>query len=133
MKSKLFLFVTAGLLVFGLMRADAHHSVLGTYDANKEDKLEGEMVLMLYRNPHAFVQIDVPDENGQMQRWAVEWGGTARLSRQGVTRDTFKPGDKVIIIGNPSRTPGERRVKMNTLHRPSDGFAWGFRPDEVVD
>lgn len=133
MKSRLFLFVSAGLLVFGLTRVDAHHSVLGTYDADLEVTLEGEMVLMLYRNPHAFVQVNVPDEEGQMQRWAIEWGGAARLSTQGVTRDTFKPGDKVIITGNPSRTPGERRVKMNTLHRPSDGFAWGFRPGEVVD
>ena len=133
MKNTSLLFVIAGLLVLGPTSADAHHSIVGTYDADKELVLEGEMVLLLYRNPHAFVQINVPDENGEMQRWAVEWGGAARLSSQGVTRDTFKPGDKVIIAGNPSRTPGERRMKMNTLHRPSDGFAWGFRPGEIVD
>ena len=132
-RSELSLLVCAGVLVFGLTTADAHHSVLGTYDADREITLDGKMVLMLYRNPHAFVQIDVPDENGEMERWAVEWGGAARLSTQGVTRDTFKPGDRVIITGNPSRTPGERRMKMNTLHRPEDGFAWGFRPSEVFD
>jgi hypothetical protein len=66
MKSRLFLFVSAGLLVFGLTRVDAHHSVLGTYDADLEVTLEGEMVLMLYRNPYAFVQVNVPDEEGQM-------------------------------------------------------------------
>ena len=133
MKSKLFLFVIAGMFGFGLVTADAHHSIVGTYDDAEEITLDGQMVLMLFRNPHAFVQIDVPDENGAKQRWAIEWGGAARLSTRGITRDTFKPGDHVIITANPSRTPGERRVKMLTLHRPEDGFAWGFNPGEVVD
>ena len=132
MKTKLFL-ITAGMLIFGVMTALAHHAIVATYDFNKEIKLDGKMVLMLYRNPHAFVQVDVPDDKGVLQRWAVEWGGSGQLSGQGVTRDTFKPGDHVIITGNPSRIPGERRAKMNTLRRPSDGFAWGTKPGEVVD
>ena len=72
-----------------------HHSIVGTYDDAEEITLDGQMVLMLFRNPHAFVQIDVPDENGAKQRWAIEWGGAARLSTRGITRDTFKPGDHV--------------------------------------
>ena len=133
MKTKLFILVIAGMLVFGLMTAFAHHAIVSTYDFKKEVKLDGTMVLMLFRNPHAFVHIDVPDEQGVQQRWAIEWGGASQLGGQGVTRNTFKPGDQVIITGNPSRTPGERRMKMNTLHRPKDGFAWGFKPGEVVD
>jgi hypothetical protein len=133
MKTKLFILVTAGMLVFGLMTAFSHHAIVSTYDFNKEIKLDGKMVLMLFRNPHAFVHIDVPDEQGVQQRWSIEWGGASQLGGQGVTRNTFKPGDQVIITGNPSRTPGERRMKMNTLHRPKDGFAWGFKPGEVVN
>ena len=133
MKSKMLILVTAGMLMFGLMTALAHHAIVSTYDFKKEIKLDGTMVLMLYRNPHAFVHIDVKDESGAMQRWAIEWGGSSQLSGQGVTRNTFKPGDHVIITGNPSRTPGERRMKMNTLLRPKDGFAWGLKPGEVVD
>jgi len=131
MKTKLFL-ITAAMSIFG-MTALAHHAIVSTYDFNKEIKLDGKMVLMLYRNPHAFVQIDVPDDKGVMQRWAVEWGGSGQLGGQGITRDTFKPGEHIIITGNPSRIPGERRAKMNTLRRPSDGFAWGLKPGEVVD
>ena len=113
--------------------AYAHHSFAAVYNSKKEIKLEGKMVQFLYRNPHSYVQIEAPDENGVVQRWSVEWGGAATLSGQGVQRDTFKIGDHVIITGLPSRTPGEYRVKMNTLKRPSDGLTWGTKAGEVVD
>jgi hypothetical protein len=77
--------------------------------------------------------VEAPDENGKMQRWSVEWGGATQLTGQGVSRDTFKIGDEVVITGNPGRNPADHKVKMNTLHRKSDGFGWGTRPGEVVD
>ena len=114
-------------------KAYAHHSFAAVYNSKKEIKLEGKMVQFLYRNPHSYVQVEAPDENGVVQRWSVEWGGAASLAGQGVQRDTFKIGDHVIITGLPSRTPGEYRVKMNTLKRPSDGLTWGTKAGEVVD
>jgi hypothetical protein len=113
--------------------AYAHHSFAAVYNSKKEIKLEGTMVQFLYRNPHSYVQVEAPDENGVMQRWSVEWGGAASLAGQGVQRDTFKIGDHVIITGLPSRAPGEYRVKMNTLKRPSDGLTWGTKAGETVD
>ena len=113
--------------------AHAHHSFAAVYNNKKEIKLEGKMVQFLYRNPHSYVQIEAPDENGVVQRWSVEWGGPASLAGQGVQRDTFKIGDHVIITGLLSRTPGEYRVKMNTLKRPSDGLTWGTKAGETVD
>ena len=66
-----------------------------------------------------------PDENGELQRWAVEWGGTTQLDDAGVKRESLKVGDDVVIIGRPSRVPGEYRALMVNLKRPSDGFTWG--------
>jgi hypothetical protein len=68
-----------------------------------------------------------------MVRYAVEWGGAAQLGGQGVTRETLKLGDRVVISGNPGRNPTDHRVRMISLRRPSDGFGWGTRPGEVVD
>jgi DNA/RNA endonuclease YhcR with UshA esterase domain len=113
--------------------ASAHHSFGATYEVNKQIRLEGKLVQFVYRNPHSFVHIEAPDESGAMQRWAVEWGGTAQLTDQGVKRDTLKVGDHVIVVGRPSRVPGEYRVLMVQLTRPSDGFTWGRRANEVVD
>jgi len=87
----------------------------------------------VFRNPHSFVNIEASDSKGAVQRWSVEWSGAAALSNQGLSQQTLKAGDHVIITGRPSRTPGEYRVQMLTLKRPSDGFSWGNRTGEVVD
>jgi hypothetical protein len=111
----------------------AHPSFGATYDVNKQVKLHGKLVQFLYRNPHSFVTIEAADAKGVAQRWSIEWGGTAQLANAGVKRDSLKVGDEVDIIANPSRVPGELRVLMVNLTRPSDGFSWGRRAGENVD
>jgi hypothetical protein len=113
--------------------AYAHHSYAATYDVAHEVKLEGRLVQFVYRNPHSFVHVQAPDQNGVAQRWAVEWAGTGQLAEAGVQRDTLKVGDQVVIVGRPSRVPGEYRALMVRLTRPSDGFTWGGRAGQVVD
>jgi hypothetical protein len=113
--------------------ARAHHSYGATYETKKEIKLEGKLVQFVYRNPHSFVHMQAPDDSGTMQRWAVEWSGTAQLANSGVQRDSLKVGDAIVVSARPSRVPGEYRVLMVRLVRPSDGFAWGSRGGEVVD
>lgn len=111
----------------------AHHSFGATYEVSKQIKLDGKIVQFVYRNPHSFVHVEAPDGDGVEQRWAVEWGGTAQLTGQGVKRDTLKVGDKVVIVGRPSRVPGEYRVLLVNLVRAADGFTWGRGAGEVVD
>ena len=117
----------------GATAAYAHHSFGATYEVSKQLKVEGKLVQFVYRNPHSFVHVEAPDAEGAMQRWAVEWGGTAQLAGAGVKRDSLKVGDKVVIVGRPSRVPNEYRMLMVNLVRPSDGFQWGRNPNEVVD
>ena len=126
-----FLILCAFVLVAGVARA--HHSYGATYDTKKEIKLEGKLAQFVYRNPHSFVHILAKDESGEMQRWAVEWSGTAQLANSGVQRDSLKVGDAIVVSGRPSRVPGEYRVLMVRLVRPSDGFSWGSRAGEAVD
>ena len=113
--------------------AYAHHSYAATYDVSKEIKLQGKLVQFVYRNPHSFVHIEAPDQEGMPQRWAVEWSGSGQLANQGVTRESLKVGDEVVIVGRPSRVPGEFRALMVGLKRPLDGFTWGGRGSETVE
>lgn len=122
MKHKLLLLVFAGLT--SAAGAYAHHSFAATYIVDKEIKVEGKLIEFLYRNPHSFVKVEAPDDKGQTQTWAVEWGGGAQLSRDGVSRDTLKPGDHVIVTGNPGRDPADHRIRMHSITRPSDGWKW---------
>ena len=124
--------VAAAVLLAGGV-SYAHHSYASTYDVRKEVTLQGKLVQFVYRNPHTFVHVQAPDESGTVQRWAVEWGGTTQLNGQGITRDTLKVGDDVVIVARPSRVQGEYRALMVKLTRPSDGFTWGTRQGEAVD
>jgi hypothetical protein len=115
--------VFAGALMAGIP-AYAHHSFAATYLEDHEVTLDGKMVQFMFRNPHSFVRVEAPDEKGEMVVWAVEWGGGGQLSRDGITRDTLRPGDHVIVTGNPGRNAEDHRLRMRSIKRPSDGFAW---------
>jgi hypothetical protein len=132
MKHRILLLVTIAALLCGTA-AYAHHSFGATYNSKAEIKVEGKLVQFVFRNPHSFVHIEAPDQNGVMQRWSIEWSGAAALGNQGLSQKTLKAGDQVIVTGRPSRTPGEYRVQMLTLRRPADGFSWGNRAGEVID
>jgi hypothetical protein len=114
-------------------QANAHHSYSATYDVSSTVRLEGELVRFEYRSPHSYLHLIVQDENGETQRWAVEWAAPASLVRQGVERDTLRTGDSLIVTARPSRVQGEFRTLMLTLERPADGLTWGTNPDEIVD
>jgi hypothetical protein len=105
--------------------AFAHHSFAATYFEDKADRVEGDLVQFLFRNPHSFVHVEAKDAQGNTVRYAVEWGAGLQLNQQGVTRETLKPGDHVIITGNPGRNPEDHRLRMRSIQRPSDGWKWG--------
>ena len=132
-RSIVLLIAAAMLISISGSQLSAHHSFAATYFEDKQEKVEGDLVQFLFRNPHSFVHLEVKEPNGQLVRYAVEWGGGGQLGRQGVTRDTLKVGDHVIIIGNPGRTPEDHRLRLVRLQRPSDGYTWGSRPGETFD
>ncbi len=113
------------VLAYTAAPAYAHHSFAATYFEDKTESVEGDLVQFLFRNPHSFVHVEGKDAQGNAVRFAVEWGAGLQLNRQGVTRETLKPGDHVIITGNPGRNPEDHRLRMRTITRPSDGWKWG--------
>jgi len=129
---RLLLFVVAAMLLTGAA-GYAHHSYAATYDVGKEVKLEGKLITFQYKNPHSYVTIQAPDAKGVVQRWSVEWAGTSQLSNRGITQESLKVGDAIVIVGRPSRVPGEFKLLMVNLTRPADGFSWGTRSGEVVE
>jgi exonuclease VII large subunit len=125
MTRRLLTVMLAGASLVAGAQAFAHHSFAATYFEGQKITIEGEVALFQYRNPHSFLYVMVKDEQGKAQRWAIEWGGSGQLRNQNVAIDTVKPGDRVVVTGDPSRTPGEFRLRMRTINRPSDGWKWG--------
>jgi hypothetical protein len=124
----------AAVLVGVGATVSAHHSFAATYLEDQSITIEGELVQFLFRNPHSFVHVNVTEKDGNVRRYAVEWGGAGQLGGQGVNSQTLKVGDRVIITGSPGRGyPKEARVRMVRLSRPADKFEWGKKRGEVVD
>ena len=117
------LILFAGAVASGLP-AYAHHSFAAHYFEEQSVTITGELVEFQYRNPHAWVHVMAPDESGQMRKYGAEWGGTGRLARQGITKDTLKAGDRVIVTGSPGRIEGEYKIHLKGIQRPADGWSW---------
>ena len=118
--------VIGAVLVCG-RHAWAHHAFASTF-LNTEVTIEGRVVEFLFRSPHSVVLVETPGEKGQPIIWAAEWGSGGQLSRSGIEKDSLKPGDHVILIGNPSRDSADRRLRILDITRPSDGWKWGRSP-----
>ncbi len=123
MKRTVFVLSLLGSAI-GAGTAYAHHSFAATYFVDKEITVEGTLASFLFRNPHSFIKVQAPDDKGQLQTWAVEWGGGAQLNQEHVTRDTLKPGDHVIVTGNPGRDPSDHRIRLHRIVRTSDNWKW---------
>jgi hypothetical protein len=133
MKGRLIFLLIATAVLLAAIQLYAHHSFAATYFEDKQQTVEGDIVQFMFRNPHSFIHVEAKDEKGQTVRWAIEWGGGGQLGRQGVTRETLKSGDHVIIVGNPGRNPADHRLRMLRLKRTSDNYTWGTRPGETFD
>ena len=102
----------------------AHHSFGAAYLENQTVTIEGQLVQLLFRNPHSFVHVMVREKDGTTVRYAIEWSGALQLGGQGVGRDTLKIGDRLVISGNPGRNKKDHLLRMLSLRRPKDGFGW---------
>lgn len=103
----------------------AHHSFAAFYFEDQSVTIQGAVKEFVYRNPHAVLMVDAKDDQGIVRTFAGEFAGPGRLAGQGVTKDTIKPGDEVIVTGSPGRTATEYKIHLKRVERPSDGWSWG--------
>lgn len=109
--------------------AQAHHS-LSNYDQGRDVSADGVVEEFHFVNPHPFLLIRVTDPSGVRQVLRLEMDNLHELDEIGISRTTFKPGDRVTISGDPDRTE-PREIYLRRLDRPSDGLRYeqiGSRP-----
>lgn len=81
----------------------AHHGFTNHFDPDQERMIEGSVAEFRFINPHVLIYIDVESDGG-VQRWKVETGGvSSQLSSGRMSHDSLKPGDRVEVVGHPSR------------------------------
>ncbi len=95
---------TAALLLLSLGGAAyAHHGFVSWFDMSRSTTVKGTVTSFDWTNPHAYIYLDVKDEKGATEKWSIELGAIAMLSRAGWRRDTLKPGDEITAIGNRAK------------------------------
>lgn len=80
--------------------ARAHHSFAAEFDYDRLGDIEGEVIEVLYVNPHARYFIAVTDSDGNEVIWDAQSRSPSALTRIGWSRDTIRLGDRVTIHGN---------------------------------
>ena len=85
-----------------------HHSFAATYDAKQPIRIEGVVSKMSWRNPHAFLYVDVPDDSGKTVTWEFELSPSAMLLRYGWTPETIVVGEPIVVRGFRARDGTQR-------------------------
>lgn len=83
----------------GAARLMAHHSLAAEFDTTKPIKLQGVVTKLDWRNPHAFIHLEVKNGQGAIEKWQCELGSPNAMTRAGFSHDSVKAGDEVVIDG----------------------------------
>ena len=112
--------VAASGLLAAVIPLAAHHSFAAEYDSNQPITLKGTVKELKWMNPHAYVYVDVPGEDGKVVTWALETLSPNALARQGWNRDSLKKGDPVTVEAYKAKDP--RPLKDGSLHGNGRSF-----------
>jgi hypothetical protein len=95
----------AALLVAALvaLRAYAHHSFAAEFNYDQFGTISGEVVEVLFVNPHARYFIAIKDEGGKEKLWDAQTRSPNALLPTGWNKDTVRVGERVTIEGNLGR------------------------------
>jgi hypothetical protein len=116
------------LLALGLALAApafAHHSFT-MFDMSKRITLVGSVTSFEWTNPHSYIEIDVPDDQGAVKHWSIEMGSPSILMQSGWKFKSLKKGDKATLIINPLKN-GKPGGFLSTATLP-DGRTLGNGP-----
>ena len=108
--------LAAAILAFG-SPLFAHHGTGVAYQTDKWLTLTGTVTEWMWSNPHCGILFDVTDEQGNVAHWGAELGNPHQLSNAGFSKNVLKPGDKVTIVGHPSRS-GAPRIEFDHMLLP---------------
>lgn len=92
--------------------ASAHHSH-GNYQMTEYLILEGKVNELHWMNPHTWIYLDVENEEGEVETWALEGASPAQLMNDGWAPDSIQAGDQI-------------KVRCHQLRDRSNGCLLGF-------
>jgi len=103
---------TATGVVFG------HHS--RAHYGQEESTTKGVVMEYKWRNPHVFVVWEVKDASGKSTQWVGEMASVTSMIADGMTKDSLKPGEQIVVTAFPSKNPGSTEALIKKITK-ADG------------
>lgn len=116
-QSALRISLLSGLIAGTTGIALAHHS-FAAFDVTTEKTITGTVKKFDYTNPHTWVWIEAPNDQGGVDTWGFEGMSPNYLGRRGWSRSTLKPGDKITVTFRPMKD-GEKGGMWVSGKRPN--------------
>jgi hypothetical protein len=95
--------VSAAIVLATAALAIAHHS-FAMYDHTRTLTLKGTVTKFQWTNPHAYLDLDVPDGDGTVKHFSLEMTSINMMQRLGWRSDLIKAGDHVTAVAAPLHT-----------------------------
>jgi hypothetical protein len=108
----------------------AHHSFAAEFDAKSPIELTGTVTKVEWMNPHTYFYLDVENDNGDIESWALEMGSPNGLMRRGWTRNSLQIGNVVSVSGTRAKDGSFKgNVRSVVLASGRRLFAGSSQPD----
>ena len=98
MRTIIFLLVS-GLALITSWHAWGHHAFTAEFDPDSPINITGKVTKVEWINPHAWVHLEVIDEEGTATQWMVEGGTPNTLLRAGINRNSLPIGSEIRVRG----------------------------------
>jgi hypothetical protein len=108
--------IFALVTVFPMLNVSAHHS--RAHYGREELTTKGVVLEYRWRNPHVFVVWETKDQNGKVTQWLGEMASVTSMIADGMTKDSLKPGDEIIVLAFPSTNPGSTESLIKRITKP---------------
>lgn len=105
---------SALLIAFIASPATGHHS-RSEYDFGAFEEVEGEVIDVVWQNPHFEMVIRANNSDGAQTDWTLEGPDIITLRRRGVVSEFFNVGDFIRVAGNPSTRRAQNMAVTHVL------------------
>ena len=126
-RTRVVVLVAGAALIFGGLRASAHHSFGAVFDADQPITVKGTLTDVRLENPHSWFFLDVKDPSGKVLKWSFEAGTPTSVLRSGLKPGFVKSGDEVTIKGWHARDASANSGAAREIVL-SDGRAFAVGP-----
>lgn len=81
----------------------AHHGTAGVFDLGHRITTKATVTRYIFANPHVQIHFTLKNDKGEEESWSVEAPSPGNMLANGWTKNTFKPGDELLVSFVPAK------------------------------